>query len=53
MQENIKQHLKIYSYKECTLKWADYDYWGPNELSMKNHYGRYHAEKCECGLCDL
>ena len=36
--------------KISSFKCKDCDYWGPNELSMKVHYGRNHAE---CGLCDF
>ena len=50
-ERELKQHLKIHSYKEPTFNCEDCDYWGPNELSLKLQYGRCHTENLECGLC--
>ena len=49
----MKEHLKTHSYKKMIFKCEECDFFGPNELSMEVHTGKFHAEIIECGLCEF
>ena len=52
-ERELKQHMKIHSYKKSEFKCEDCSFVGSNEWTMEIHYGRVHKETLACGLCDL
>ena len=51
-EKEMKQHLRLHTYKKSTFKCEDCDYWCENFLTMEVHVGKHHSEKIECGLCN-
>ena len=48
--KELKQHMKIHSYKEVDYKCEDCDFCRTN--CMEVYLGKAHSENFECGLCE-
>ena len=55
--EEMKEHLISHSFKDRSadsiFKCEECNFWGPNDMTMKVHYKKTHAEKLTCGLCNF
>ena len=51
-EREMKDHMKIHSYKKSTFKCEDCDFCSENFLTMEVHVGKLHSGKFECGLCN-
>ena len=50
-EKEMKEHLRLHTYKKSTFKCEDCDYTSENFLTMEVHVGKQHSENFECGLC--
>ena len=50
-EKEMKEHLRLHTYKKSTFKCEDCDYTSENFLTMEVHVGKQHSENLECGLC--
>ena len=51
-EKDMKEHLRLHTYKRSTFKCEDCDFCSENFLTMEVHVGKQHSENFECGLCN-
>ena len=51
-KKDLKEHMKLHSYKKANYQCIDCNYIGDSQSTMDIHIGKRHSKQFECGLCE-